>query len=314
MPRVSVIIPAFNCAQYLGRALQSAFAQTYLDYEVIVVNDGSTDETQDLVARWEDKIRYVYQQNRGPASARNLGIAKASGEFLAYLDADDMWYPHKLEGQVAFLDNHPECGFVHSDLTIVDENDRVIFPAWVQEMRRSAPRGFCVMDLLHHCHIQGGVTVVERRTCYDRTGGFDERLRRAEDYLHWVQVALDGHAVGYIDEPLAMYRWRTGSLSKNQAATLEAMLQVFRILVEENLLLERLGPVAEEVVRCRVAALQRSLPYHYRRQGRNDLARRQAAALIWESPRDASSYVELMKSYVPVSLARTLRRLRELVT
>lgn len=312
MPRVSVITPTYNCAQFLERAMQSVFAQTYVDYEIIVVDDGSTDETQDLIARWDGEMHYVYQSNHGLSSARNLGVSKASGEFIAYLDADDMWYPHKLEQQVAFLDNYPECGFVHSDLTVVDENDRVMFPDWIQEARRSAPRGFCVTDLLHNCHIQVP-TVVERRTCYDRIGGFDERLRRVEDYLHWIQIVLNGHAVGYIDEPLAMYRWRTGSLSRNQAAMAEAMIQMFRILIEENALLERLGPAAEEVVRRRVAKLERGLASQYRWQGHNDLAWRQAAALIRESPRDIGLYVELMKASVPVSLTRALRRLRELV-
>ena len=141
-----------------------------------------------------------------------------------------MWYPHKLERQVAYLDSHPECGFVHSDLTLVDEKDLVISPDWYQERRYSHAQGSCVTELLQNCLIQVP-TVLERRTCYDLTGGFDERFRRVEDYLHWIQVVLEGHAVGYIDEPLAMYRWRTGSLSKNQAAMAEATIEMFRVLV-----------------------------------------------------------------------------------
>lgn len=312
MPRVSIIIPTFNCAGFISRALESAFAQTYTDYEVIVADDGSTDETRDLVARWYGKIRYLYQANRGVSAARNLAVSKASGEFLAYLDADDMWYPHKLEQQVAFLDAHPEYGLVHSDLTIVDDNDRVIVQDFNRETGRSVPRGQCVTDLLCNGHIQIA-SVVERRICYDRAGGFDERLGFHEDYLQWIQVALHGYAVGYIDEPLAMYRRRTDSASTNHAKMAEGIIQMYRILLEENALLERLGTAAEAEVHRRLAVMQRHLPYLYRCQGRNDLARRQAAALIRECPRELGSYIELMKSCMPIPLACGLRRLRELV-
>jgi hypothetical protein len=169
------------------------------------------------------------------------------------------------------------------------------------------------MDLLHDCHIQT-LSVLERRTCYDRTSGFDERLRTVEDYFQWIQVGLDGYAIGYIDEPLAMYRWRTGSLSGGRATMEEATIRMLRILIEEHSLLERFGPAAEEVIRYRMAAIQRYLPYLYRLQGRNDLALRQAAALLWESPRELGPYVDLMKSCVPIPVAHALRRLRELLT
>jgi glycosyltransferase involved in cell wall biosynthesis len=115
MPRVSVIIPTFNCARFLGRAIETALTQTYRDYELIVVDDGSTDETREVVASFGSKLRYLYQPNGGVYSARNLALSSANGELVAYLDADDMWYPHKLDTQVAFLDAHKECGLVHSD-------------------------------------------------------------------------------------------------------------------------------------------------------------------------------------------------------
>jgi glycosyltransferase involved in cell wall biosynthesis len=311
MPRVSIIIPTFNCARFLGQALQSVFEQTYADYEIVVVDDGSTDGTRELLAPLSDKIHYVYQSNRGLPSARNVGVSKSSGEFLAYLDADDKWYPRKLEHQVAFMDVHPECGLVHSDLTLMDEDDRLIFPDWYRKSKGSHANGFCVMELLQECFIQVP-TVIERRICFDRVGGFDERFRRLEDYLHWLQIVLDGYAVGYVDEPLAMYRLRTGSLTGNQAAMAEATIEMFRVLVEENALSERLGSAAEELVRSRVAALRGKLPYYYRQQGRNDLARQTSTTLIRQSPGDLHQYVELMKSCVPQSLARALRGFREL--
>src|SRR5678815_4002115 len=113
MPRVSVIIPTFNCARFLCQAINSALSQTYTDYEIIVVDDGSTDETGNLITQYGSKIVYLYQSNGGVSSARNLALSRSSGEFIAYLDADDLWYPKKKKKQVAFLDSHKECGFVH---------------------------------------------------------------------------------------------------------------------------------------------------------------------------------------------------------
>ena len=203
MPRVSVIMPTYNCSRFIDKAIQSIFLQTYTDFEIIVVDDGSTDDTSHLLEKWDKLIVYLYQANRGLSSARNLALSKASGEFVAYLDADDMWYPKKLERQIEFLDSHPEYGLVHSDASIVNEDDTVIYKKYNYEKRRFIPQGFCARDLLEYSTIIVP-TVVERRDCVVKLGGFDERLWSVEDYLHWIQIALDGYAIGYIDDPLAM--------------------------------------------------------------------------------------------------------------
>ena len=114
MPRVSVVVPTYNCARFLGRTIDSALRQTYRDFEIIVVDDGSTDGTQALIAAYEESVRYVYQTNQGASAARNAALSRASGEFIAYLDADDLWRPDKVIRQVEFLDAHSTCGFVHT--------------------------------------------------------------------------------------------------------------------------------------------------------------------------------------------------------
>ena len=310
MPRVSVIIPTFNCAPFLTRALESVFAQSYTDYEVIVADDGSTDETRELVMQWEGKVRYLHQSNHGVSAARNLAVSKASGEFLAYLDADDMYYPHRLEMQVAFLDAHAEYGLVHSDVTIVDENDHVISSSFNRETGRSVPTGDCILDLLQNCHIQTP-SVTERRVCFNRTGGFEKRLSFAEDYLHWTQVALHGFSIGYIDEPLAMYRRRPNSASASHSKMAEGLLEMLCVLLEGNALREPLGAVPQQVIRSRMDKIERSLPYVYRSEGRIDLARRKAIALVLKSPTELDPYVELMKSCL-FPLARAMRGLRKI--
>src|SRR5262245_21557274 len=191
MPRVSVIIPTFNCSRFIGQALASVFVQTYSDFEVIVADDGSTDDTQEIVERYGKRITQVRQANRGPAAARNLAISKAGGEFIAYLDGDDVWYSHKLETQVAFLGANKACGIVHSEFTVIDETDRVIHRRFNRETRPEIPppQGHCELDLLRRCHIQIP-TVLERRDCFRKVGGFDERLKGVEDYARWILLAM----------------------------------------------------------------------------------------------------------------------------
>jgi glycosyltransferase involved in cell wall biosynthesis len=310
MPRVSVIIPTFNCAQFLDRALRTALAQTYKDYEIIVVDDGSTDETKDVIAQHRAKVHYLYQPNRGPASARNLALSAASGEFVAYLDADDMWYPHKLERQVAFLDTHKECGLVHSDMTVIDAMDQPLYLRFNQETQREIPSGHCIMTLLRWNHIQT-VTVLERRDSIERVGKFDERLKIIEDGFHWILVAMAGMAFGYIDEPLALYRRRADSLSSNERQMAETYVLLFEILLTEKALALRCGQEAADIVRARLHACQRCLVYLDRLEGRTGQARQRVLHLIQNSPWHIELYAELLKSCVPPALATKLRRLRE---
>ena len=116
MPRVSVVIPTYNRSDYILEAVESILTQTYRDFEIIIVDDGSTDDTRDVLAGQIEAgtIRYIYQENRSKSAARNHGIRLAKGEYIAFLDSDDLFTPTKLAKQVAFLDEHPDIGFVHS--------------------------------------------------------------------------------------------------------------------------------------------------------------------------------------------------------
>lgn len=305
MPRVSVIIPSYNCARYLGRAIDSARAQTYKDYEILVVDDGSTDDTKDVAMQYGRKVTYLYQQNRGVSAARNHAILKANGELLAYLDADDMWYPEKLERQVAFLDVHQECGMVHSEMSVINEQDEILHLRFYEETKRSVPQGHCVQQLLMRCHIQP-LTVVERRSSFDRVGGFDERLRVAEDYLHWIMIAAEGQALGYMAEPLGKYRWRTGSLIGNRPRLLEDYVRICDILLHEKPIAARHGEECADILRARSYKVQRELAYLDRIEGRNESARRRLASLIKKRPSQFELYVDLLKAYLPASLFSTV--------
>jgi glycosyltransferase involved in cell wall biosynthesis len=311
VPRVSVIIPAFNCGRFVGRAIDSVLVQTYRDYEIVVADDGSTDDTRLVVEKYGPSVRYVYQANRGVSAARNRALALAGGELVAYLDSDDMWYPPKLERQVAFLDAHPECGLVHSDIAVIDEADSVIHPRFNRrDGSRIPPQGYCVLDLLRRSHVQTP-TVMERRECLDANGMFDERIHGVEDYYQWILVAMSGKAVGYIDEPLAMYRWRDGSLSSSPRRQFEELIKMFGILMREQSVAQRFGQAAVDCVRLRVLALEREIAYLDRVEGRPDLARRRLVRLIGQEPLRRELYVEFVKASIPKSVGVRLKTLKE---
>lgn len=306
MPRVSIIIPTYNCAGYLGRAIDSVVAQTYKDYEILVVDDGSTDNTKDVVLPYGQRVTYLYQQNQGVSAARNHAIAKASGELLAYLDADDMWYPEKLERQVAFLDAHQECGMVHGEMSVISEQDKIIHVRFYEETKRSVPQGYCLQQLLTRCHIQT-LTVVERRSMFDRVGGFDERLPIAQDYLHWIMIAAEGQALGYLAEPLGKYRWRTGSLIGNSNRLMEDHARICNILLHEKPIAPRHGAECATILRARSYQLQRGLAYHDRIHGRRESGKRRLVKLIKEWPGQFELYTDLLKAYLPAGLFSKLQ-------
>ena len=310
MPRVSVIIPSYNCARYLGRAIDSVSEQTYKDYEIVLVDDGSTDDTKDVAMRYGKKVTYLYQQNQGLSAARNQGISKASGELLAYLDADDMWYPEKLERQVAFLDAHQECGIVHSEMSIINEQDEVLHVRFYEETQRSVPQGYCMQQLLMRCHIQP-VTVVERRNVFDLVGGFEKRLLVAQDYLHWIMIAAEGQAIGYLAEPLGKYRWRAGSLIENRPRLLEDYVRICDILLHEKPIATKHGEECADILRARSYKVQRELAYLDRIQGRNESAKRRLASLIKKRPSQFELYVDLLKAYLPASLFSTVTQVEK---
>ncbi|MCS6288427.1 MAG: glycosyltransferase [Nitrospira sp.] len=297
MPRVSVVIPTYNCAKFLGRTIDSALKQTYRDFEIIVVDDGSTDGTQALVAAYKESVRYVYQSNQGASAARNAALSRASGEFIAYLDADDLWLPDKLARQVEFLDAHSTCGFVHTEVSVIDEQDTVLHACFNQDTKRPIPQGQCVRDLLLRSHIQT-LTVLERRTAFDDAGKFDLRLPVAQDYLHWISVGLQGYGVGYLPEPLGQYRWRAGSLMSSQRRLLGDFVKIYEILSTEYGLEWLQEPEIIQLVQAQLYTTQRQLAYLERQECSGAAARQRLGALIRQWPLNLELYLDFAKTYV----------------
>lgn len=297
MPRVSVVIPTFNCERFIGRTVDSALRQTYRDFEIIVVDDGSTDGTQAVLAQYGDALRYIRQANQGASAARNAALSTATGEYLAYLDADDVWDPQKLARQVTYLDANPACGFVHTEVAVIDEQDMVLHARFNQETGRTVPQGRCLNDILQRSHIQT-LTVLERRSAFERAGKFDLRLPVAQDYLHWIQVVLQGYEVGYLPDPLGQYRWRAGSLMSSQRRLLADFAKIYEILLNEHRLEGVHGVEMQRLVATQLYANQRQLAYLERLECSGAVARRRLRRLVRQWPFRLELYMDLAKSYI----------------
>ncbi|MCC6201486.1 MAG: glycosyltransferase family 2 protein [Gammaproteobacteria bacterium] len=223
-PVVSVIIPAWNAATFVRRAIDSALAQSWTAREVIVVNDGSSDATGDILASYGTRIRSITQPNGGLSNARNRGIREARGEFIALLDADDWWLPDKLARQIDLMQRHPDLGFCSTCA-------RIVAPDGTETGQWGCPRldGTLLRTLfLRHGSIPGsGSGVLVRRTLFDRVGLFDETLRSLEDIDMWMRLAAVA-GYGCIDETLTVIVKQPGSMSRNLDVMRASAVQVMR--------------------------------------------------------------------------------------
>lgn len=198
-PLVSVIIPTFNGSRFLAESIESALGQTYPRVEVIVVDDGSTDDTSRVAMQYEDRIKYIAQKNAGTAAARNTGIRHASGELIALLDHDDRWLPHKLERQVPRSLTNAKVGLVHTGARwFLSEDGRTTSEVLPRE-------SMDLHDLLAWCRVCCATTLFSK-SVIDEVGGFDESLLGTDDWDMWIRIAGAGYEVIGCREVLAEIR------------------------------------------------------------------------------------------------------------
>ena len=250
MPSVSVIIPAFNAAAHVGHALASVFAQTFTDYEVILINDGSSDTQQleKLIQPNLSRIIYLKQKNGGPSAARNLGIRQARGEWLAFLDSDDVWLPNYLEEQVRFLRSHPEFDMVYCDATLA--GGAAAGKTYMQVCPSSGPVTFESLLLEHTQPITSGT--VARRQNATAAGLFDEAIRCSEDHDLWMRIAHAGGKIGYQRTVLLRRTVRPDSQGSAPGGLLAGEIQT---LIKLNRELD-LSPVTRELLAQRLRSIQ----------------------------------------------------------
>ena len=208
---LSIIIPTFNRASFLERAINSILNQSYQKFEIIVVDDGSTDNTKSILKKYPE-IRYFYQKNSGVSKARNVGIQNSKYDYIAFLDSDDEWRGDKLEIQTKFLKNNPNIFIVYSDETWIRNGKEI-----KKKFYQSKPFGFCFLENLDFCKI-GTSTVLIKKSLLKEVGYFDENLMICEDYDLWLRISKN-YEIGYIDlELIKKIAGHDGQLSFSEFA------------------------------------------------------------------------------------------------
>lgn len=212
MKPVSVVIPVYNHETFIAEAIESVLQQSYPNLQIIVVDDGSTDGTKDVLEKFKGKIELISQANAGLPAARNAGIRRATGEFIAFLDSDDVFLPEKIEKQLRVFEENPEVGMVHTGASVVRPNEtgwEVWYDYWPPTY---ATREEQIDELLKWNYMVVS-TVMVRRELFSQVGLFNESLRYAEDYEMWLRL-LTCCSIGVVPDIFIHYRWHGGNMSR----------------------------------------------------------------------------------------------------
>jgi len=222
MPEVSVIIPSYNSAKFLTDAVGSVLSQSFQGFELLVIDDGSTDETGEVIKRYGRRVTYILQSNAGVAAARNRGIKGSRGRYVAFLDADDTWHPGKLEAQIRALRENPGYRACYTAFTVVDAN---LTPVKVTRSNRQAGS---IEDLLLRGNVIGSIcSVLCERSLFETVGDFDRSLSQCADWDMWVRMSAFTEFL-YLDVPLVTYRQHAANMSRNAPLLERDSLRVLR--------------------------------------------------------------------------------------
>lgn len=233
-PLISVIIPTYNRENHVTKAIQSVIDQTYNNIEIIVVDDGSTDNTRNIVSTYQDKIIYIYKNNGGVSSARNIGISKAKGDYISFLDSDDSWYPEKLKKQMDYLSVNKYLAGVLCDVEFINHNNELMK---VSNIRKQIPHDgiivkYLFIKLLTMC------SILTHKDVFDSIGTFDESLNTAEDIDMLLRIA-SRYKIGVLSEPLVQINRGSSELRKklftgNRLIVLKKFKQFNKNFVKQN--------------------------------------------------------------------------------
>jgi glycosyltransferase involved in cell wall biosynthesis len=297
-PKVSVIVPAYNSGDLVRRAIESACAQTYEDYEVIVVDDGSTDDTWDAIQRAAEarpKVRAIRAAHAGLAAARNRAIAEMRGEWIALLDADDVWLPEKLQRCMDYLGEHPEFSIVYTPMDPVLADGRRM-----KGHSKACHSGPLTEKLFHSIFIHDPAAVFHKRVI-EECGPFDESLPVCVGHEFWLRVSTK-FEFGLIDEPLALRRWSSDSLTRSDRARARRI----KSAMLERFYFERGG---REMLTDGKRALRRLARVHYS-AGKILLSQRrldEADEFLTKAIRFAPGYLKTYAFWFACKVARLLR-------
>jgi glycosyltransferase involved in cell wall biosynthesis len=297
--RVSAIIPAYNTAPTIAEALDSVLAQTFAPIEIVVVDDGSTDDLDAVLAPYANDIKLVRQRNRGLAGARNAGVAASSGEYLALLDADDIWLPERVATAVAMLDAEPRCPATFSAAVLMNPDGTDAGVSIVPRARDFRPT---MTEILTGSPPLRPSTCTVRRAAFDKVGGYDPRFTGSggEDIYFNLLLSEIG-PLGFIAQPLIRYRLnpRHSRLEKYEQGR-HAILRLVRA---------RYGAAAREPLRAAAHLWSRSWrTAGFQALAAGDRARARAAfrAALRYEPADVRGWMRLMRTWLPLAIARGL--------
>jgi glycosyltransferase involved in cell wall biosynthesis len=305
-PEVSVIIPVYNCEEFIGEAIESALSQDYSHKEIIVVDDGSQDGTVSEVRKFGDRVRLLQQKNGGPAAARNQGARVAYGQYLAFLDGDDVWLPGKLSAQVQHITDNPDVGVVYGSwcewYPTLDGGypSAHSFATGFDSQSIDANHSGSIYPLLLLDSIVCTISVLMPRTLFERLGGFDQRLRRGEDYDFWIRLSREV-LVHKLSMVVALYRMHQSNTTRRPAT------ENYEYLVLSEAL-HRYGPkgpdgtaVPSDALRRRLSALCFQHGYMHFRWGSPSVA-----AEAFSRARDYGDYSVKTLSYTAAARIRCL--------
>jgi glycosyltransferase involved in cell wall biosynthesis len=232
-PAISVVIATYNRARYLPETIESVLRQKFNDFELIIVDDGSADDTRRVLEGYKSQIRYIYEENRGPSAARNLGVRHAKGSWISIQDSDDLCAPNHLETLYGYARKHPDCGMVFANggyLGGPEHNRNTIVPS--AKSRRLAEQGVRLEDLFDKSIVRLQAALISK-ACYDALQGHDERLRISMDLDLSFRI-FNRYPVAYLDEVVFYYRKHEGNSSANQELRLAENIRVIEKLMAEN--------------------------------------------------------------------------------
>lgn len=232
-PTISIVMTCYNYENYVGRSIESVLAQTFTDYELIIINDGSTDNSDSIITSYikDKRIHYIIQDNAGQARAKNVGIKYSRGKYIAFLDADDMWENKKLELQLPLFKNE-NVGLVYSNATWIDEDDRVLGHGRQGGYLR--PYSGRITKYLIYDNFVYFSSAVVKRDCLENIGYFNESLHMSIDWELWLRLSLKCE-FDFVDRELIKYRCgHVGQMSKNQRMRLECSMNILENFLKCN--------------------------------------------------------------------------------
>ena len=332
---VSVVIPTYNCASFLREAIQSVQSQDYKNTEIIVVDDGSTDNTDEVLKPFLDTITVIKQTNQGVSSARNNGISHAQGDFIAFLDADDFWHPGKLSLQMKFLSENPDIAGVFSDFGLADETGNItdtsyikdnypifstynltwedLFSRKIQLCIETDPNSIIdaysgnIFQSLFLGNYISTDSLVLKRSILSKSCLFNPERKTQEDYELWLKIAKNNE-LGYIDKPLLYYRRREGQLTGQENST-----EINQVSLEiiENIALGASGLLPDKkLVAARLRDKYWNLALNYLGSNQKRAARKCLRKSLSYNYLDKKTLSLYLWSFLPYSIDCFIRKFR----